>query len=177
MAIAAPWARNGSVGWHASPSRVTGPRPQTARFEALAESGKLSQAESMQLYQMVAGAVVEEQQRYFSVLYLPESSSGRFVKVHGTQRFGVSPARTDRARRHEGPWPSDTPKWRGCGARLPTGLKTLARVATLPGVRTGDGAHRPGATPRHVPSSEPEPPVAQERPCPRKDGFVSDDSR
>lgn len=39
----------------------------TAKFEALAASGKLSQAESMQLYKMVADAVVEEQQRYFSV--------------------------------------------------------------------------------------------------------------
>ncbi len=58
----------------ASPSGTSGPAfdapafdALTARFEALAESGKLSQAESMQLYQMVASAVVEEQQRYFSV--------------------------------------------------------------------------------------------------------------
>ncbi len=54
----------------------------TKKIEALDTSGKLSKAESMQLYQMMASAIVEEQTRFFSV---------RQNTVHDYQRHIYGP--------------------------------------------------------------------------------------
>lgn len=82
-----------------SPAATNGPVPEapvfdapafdalTAKLEELAESGKLSNAEALGLYQMMSSAVVEEQQRYFSVLQ--NTVHDRQNQVHGPNVFHV----------------------------------------------------------------------------------------
>ncbi|MHC4404195.1 MAG: hypothetical protein ACYTG0_31460 [Planctomycetota bacterium] len=59
----------------------------TAKLEDLAASGKLSNAEALGLYRMMASAVVEEQQRYFSVLQ--NTVHDHQNQVHGPNVFHV----------------------------------------------------------------------------------------